>query len=585
MGSRPFAYPLILVAGFLLFFPNLGGHALWEEDEAHNAQCAKEMAEADTWVTPTFNYRLRTDKPVLQYWAIRWSYLAFGENEWSARLPSALAGLLALLLCYELGRGLFDPLTGLASAFTLGGCFMFNVAAHAVTPDAFLVAATLAAFAAFAVDYRRGSSNWLLTASAASGFAVLAKGPVGVALPLLIVGSFLLWQRQLSLLWNRRLIGGAALFAAVAAPWYVLVGMETRLEFLRGFIFRHNLNRFGATMEGHGGGLWFHPLSLFVAFAPPSVFLALSAWAAWRGETPPADADERSVGKLLSPAGPQSWPYRFLACWSILWIGFFSLAATKLPNYLLPMYPALAVLVGRFLVRWGRGDLVLSPWIAHTALACLALVGVALGIGLMAASGALPGIDLKGRAMPTLLPLAAVGLALVVLAGLASRWHRQNHTGWAAGTVIVAGCLAVGLLGAFGPTLADQARAPKQLAARLNAEGVVGDALVGCHLRYHPSLVFYTNRQVRRSLDDQKAVELLNCPWPAFLVVAARDWPRLRPQVPERCAVVARAFEVSAGDHLLLVFNRGECSFQTEPLAAADDRRTAADPRQHGRPD
>ena len=98
------AYAILLLTGALLFLPNLGGHALWDVDEAHNAECAKEMLEGDTWIVPTFNYQLRTDKPALLYWCVRIAYAVLGVDEGIARLPSALAGLGSLLLTYELGR-------------------------------------------------------------------------------------------------------------------------------------------------------------------------------------------------------------------------------------------------------------------------------------------------------------------------------------------------------------------------------------------------------------------------------------------------------------------------------------------------
>src|SRR5579863_8946375 len=113
MRDRARDCALLLIVSALLTLPNLGVPSLWDMDEGVNAQTAREMQEAETWVIPTFNFQLRTAKPVMLYWFQRLSYAAFGVSEWSARLPSVLAGWLSILLIYELGRRMFGRATGL----------------------------------------------------------------------------------------------------------------------------------------------------------------------------------------------------------------------------------------------------------------------------------------------------------------------------------------------------------------------------------------------------------------------------------------------------------------------------------------
>lgn len=553
LERRWISYPLLLLVGLVLFLPSLGDHSLWEEDEAHNAQCVREMQDAQTWVVPTFNFKLRPDKPVLQYWCIRASYLCLGVSEWSARLPSVLASLISLLLTYELGRTLFCARTGFVAGLLLGSSVLFNISAHAVTPDAFLIVTILAGLLAFAVGYKSGGNAWLLFSAVASALAVLAKGPVGLVLPSAIVLCFLAWQRDLSRLWRWQLAAGIVVFLAIALPWYILVGLETRFEFIRGFFFKHNLSRFQAAMEGHTGGFWYHPLVLFFAFAPASVFLIVASIAAWIGEPRPVDPTRWQQRT-------DRWQYRFLGCWCVLWLSFFSAAATKLPNYLLPMYPALAVLVSRFLVRWLGGDLRLPVWTRPLAWGGFALVGLVIGLGLLLASGTLPGIDLKGREIPPLRFLAAVGLVPILASGLAWYWQREGKSNQALAAFVGGSCITVGLLAAIGPGLMQGSRAIESLAKVLNGNVPAGDVLIGCHQCYHPSLVFYTNRQVMRGLSDARAIDLLRCPWPAFLIIRESDWPKIAVGVPSRCRVLAAAREFKAGEQLLLVFNHGSTS-------------------------
>src|SRR5579862_756970 len=112
-------YAALLAAGTLLFLVNLGAPALWDIDEGRNATAALEMSESGNWIVPMFNGQLRSHKPALLYWLQVASYHAFGVNEFAARLPSALAALLTVLLVYELGRHMFNAATGLLAGLIL----------------------------------------------------------------------------------------------------------------------------------------------------------------------------------------------------------------------------------------------------------------------------------------------------------------------------------------------------------------------------------------------------------------------------------------------------------------------------------
>ena len=136
-------YALLLAVTAALCLPNLGVPSLWDIDEGNNADAAREMMSAGNWVVPKFNGELRVDKPALLYWLQIGAYRAFGVNEFSARLPSALAAILAVLVTYELGRRLFrSTRTGLLAGMILGSTIAFCGAAHFANPDALLTALT-----------------------------------------------------------------------------------------------------------------------------------------------------------------------------------------------------------------------------------------------------------------------------------------------------------------------------------------------------------------------------------------------------------------------------------------------------------
>ncbi len=127
-------------------------------------------------------------------------------------------------------------------------------------------------------DYSRGARTWFWTAGIVAGFGVLAKGPVGVILPASIVLLFLLWEKKLGLLPDPRLLGGVLLLGLVAIPWYALVGVETKADFLIGFLLKHNLGRFVEPMEKHGGSPFYYVFVVLVGFGPWAVFLLSTFW-------------------------------------------------------------------------------------------------------------------------------------------------------------------------------------------------------------------------------------------------------------------------------------------------------------------
>ena len=231
-NHRGYHYLLIAVAWAALCLPNLGKPSLWDVDEGRNSGAAYEMRESGNWIVPTFNYELREDKPALLYWMQMGCFELFGVGEFAARLPSALAALLSLLCTYELACSLFGRAAGLLAGLLLGSTIGLCGAAHFANPDSLLNGFTCLALTLFWLDYARNGRSWFLTAGIAVALAVLAKGPIGLLLPGAVIFLFLMWQRDLRRLLDRRLIWGAVLFLLVAAPWYAWVGAETKGEWL-----------------------------------------------------------------------------------------------------------------------------------------------------------------------------------------------------------------------------------------------------------------------------------------------------------------------------------------------------------------
>jgi 4-amino-4-deoxy-L-arabinose transferase-like glycosyltransferase len=541
---------LLLGTWAALCLVNLGGPGLWDIDEGNNAEAAREMYESGNWVVPTFNFQLRVDKPALLYWMQGLAYHHFGINEFSARLPSALAALVSVLLTYELARRMFGAGTGLLAGLVLASTVLFCASAHFANPDALLNACTLLTFFLFWRDFEGGGNGWLVLGGLSTGLGMLAKGPVALVLPMAALSLFLLWTGQLRRWLRPALLGGVLLFLLVAGPWYGWVAAETKGEFLRGFFLKHNVGRFLEPMEKHHGGVLYYLLILLAGFAPWSIFFGPVGWhfvksLAHRPSL--ATEGQRTADK-----------YRFLGCWIAAYLLFFTLSSTKLPNYVLPLYPPLSVLVAHFLERWRRGEIAAAAWVLRGSLVCLCLAGVLLGLGLLIAGGTLLGDSglMRGRHVPGLGKWAVLGM-VPLLGGLAGVWClRGQRRGALVAVVAVSAVVFVGALAGWGSAGVEGHKAPRPLGAVFRVERLDGDVLVGSYDYFQPSLVFYCRRQIVPCALAVQALELLNSPVPVYLFVPARTWEQLEPHVAGPHRELARQRDLYCGSDIVLVTNR-----------------------------
>jgi 4-amino-4-deoxy-L-arabinose transferase-like glycosyltransferase len=546
--NRRFCHYLLLIAAALaLTLPNLGTPSLWDIDEGNNADAAREMMESGNWVVPTFNYELRVDKPALLYWLQIAAYRSFGVNEFSARLPSLCAALVTVLLVYELARRMFGRVTGLLAGLILASSAGFCAAAHFANPDALLNAFTVLTFLVFWLGLVSGGRWWFIPAGISAGLAVLAKGPVGLVLPLAVAICFLFWTGQLRRLCDRALLLGTTAFLIVSLPWYIWVAAETKAKFLRGFILTHNVGRFLGPMENHGGPVYYYLLVLVIFFAPWSVFLGWVIWDEIRRRPCTLAAEPNSVSHPLIAK-------RFLWCWIGVYVVFFSVSRTKLPNYILPVYAPVAMLTACYLENWRRGTVQVQAWRLSLSLACLAMIGIGLGAALICVSGRLPVLPARWRIAGL---DECIGIALIPVAGAVSAWcfwRREQRT---ACIVCLNGCAILFMIGLFalGAIALDGNKGPRALVTASGARQTDHDVRVGCYEYFQPSLVFYCRREVVRLKDDQETLDFLRSPLPVFLFVPEEAWQRLQPHAPAIHHVAARHHDLYRSCEVVVVTN------------------------------
>lgn len=327
-----FYYGIILIAATFLCFINLGGHPIYILDEAKNAEAAREMFVNQNWLIPTFNGELRTDKPPLHYWFMILSYKIFGVSAFSARFFSAIFGILTILSTFHFTRKFMDQKMALLTAFVLCAAFFFVQEFHLAVPDPYLIFFVSFGLFNFYDFYknRKPLNGFLFYISL--GFGILAKGPVAILLPGLIVFLFLISKKDFKWKTIKKLnpFLGGILTLAISTPWFYLVHKATEGQFTQGFFLQHNLSRFSSEMEGHGGLPFVTWAFVLLGLMPLSFFIIQSFIHSWK--------NRKTHDFILF-----SWIV------SIAFILFFSVSSTKLPNYPMPSYPFIAVLIAFYL--------------------------------------------------------------------------------------------------------------------------------------------------------------------------------------------------------------------------------------------
>jgi 4-amino-4-deoxy-L-arabinose transferase-like glycosyltransferase len=514
---------ILLTLGGLTFFAGLGRGAIGDSDEAYYAEAAREMVESGDWLTPRYNYEERFQKPILYYWLAAVSYKVAGVTEAAARFPSALSGLCLALLTYLCGRRWFDPPTATLAGVIVAtsfGAFAFGRAALPDLPLAlFISLATWALIEAWDARYpdepirpaaRRG---WLLLGAVALGLAVLAKGPVGVALPVMTVAAIAWRERYVQgVSWRdgwpsrRDLLLAAVVFVVVAAPWYVAMTDVHGFAYLDRFFVDENLERFATDRYNEPRPLWFYGPIVLSGLMPWSPFMLL-----WIPSF--MQIVVRRERHLTSGA----WR---LVLWAAVPLIFYSLSVGKQPRYILPVLLPLALIVARSLIAR-----LTDSTDATTRHIPLAVCGTLVSLSLLLLAGLLhraspllfalnPSLSYEGTAA-----IVAAGVAVLVAAWLRRRWLLP--TTLAAASVITFLSLQYSIASAAGLEPVQRMAAIYKAAYQPNARSGTYRVLVR-------NLIFYTGVRQTDLIDATAAAEFLRSPTPALCIVSEDDLARLQ---------------------------------------------------------
>ena len=332
IGERGWLW-LLRVVCLVIVFCGLGSSALFEPDEGRNAEKAREILLLGDWVTPHENFLPTLDKPIFFYWLVAISFKLFGLSEWSARLPSALAALGCIVLVYRFARrqwGISEALWSSLILLTSLEFFSFSrLVIFDMTLTFFITLSLFSFYAATETDNPRSGKLYSLMMYAAMAIGTLVKGPIALIVPSMVIFFYLFLTRKWFLLRRLNILLGLLVWLTIVTPWYWWA--EARNPgYLRYFLWEEHFLRYITPHFGRSKGLYYYFLVLGVGFLPWSFFIPLIATNLWKRTFTDANL--------------------FLVLWTILPFAFFSASNAKLPHYILPIYPAMAILTGQALV-------------------------------------------------------------------------------------------------------------------------------------------------------------------------------------------------------------------------------------------
>jgi 4-amino-4-deoxy-L-arabinose transferase-like glycosyltransferase len=493
----------IIAVCLILFFFNLGNRALWDIDEGKHAATSKDMVLSGNWVTPQYNGEKFYDKPPLHNWLVAISFLIFGFNEFAARLPAALLGMGCVMTTYLLGRQIFGPTAAFLSSLVLASSVEFFVLSRTVVHDISLAFFITLALTLFYLGYenQKHRRSCFLAGYAALGFAVLAKGPVGILLPAAIIGLFLIFKKQLRFLRKMQVGWGTLIVLAVAAPWYILISIKDP-DYASYFFLKQNFGSFFSAEARHPEPIYYYIPVLLGGMFPWSALLPLALFRGIR------------AGKSTSRDG-----MLFALLWVAVIFIFFSLASSKLGTYMLPLFPAAALLVGNFLYEIlinPSGDLdkgLIYSYLPLVIILPLALIYIILfpPPDLMAETG----IELKW----VYFPAGWLVVCYFISLGLAVRKKYRAFIGSVVGTVMT---ILIFFLVFLVPSI-EPYRSSKYLAQKIDKLMDPAENLV-FYLKARETFLFYTHRRATELKTLSQLNKYMASDKQVFCIFKMDDW-------------------------------------------------------------
>ena len=531
MGPRAHPVLLLLLCG-LFFFYGLGTLGLTDRDEGSNAEAAREMLQSGDWVTPTLNGAPRFAKPAFIYWLISGTYRFLGVSEFTARLPSAVFGTGLVLMQYYFVKRILGPVTALRAAIMLLLNLEILAIGRMVLTDMVLIFfTTLSIFSFFLGLYGQGTQKrWYWMFYIAMALATLTKGPVGLIVPFLAVGPYLIvtrpWRSGNQVWKDSHPVAGALIFLALAAPWYTAMLTIHGAGYLASAQ-GDTVTRFLSVLEGHGGTILFYIPILFFGFFPWSGYLPAALFASLRSTRREPLSDSQAIGLLC-------------AVWILGVFLFFTVSSTRLPHYIAPLFPASALLVSLW---WDRlqAD---RGWMGKLSLILTLILGVCLGLAFIGMDWAYDHFLTEiVREFPTANQIepgwAPMAIGFLILAGIGvfgyAVMEESPALSFTVASLVMAGVVGLTIVVAL-PRFNRYFIAPAQELATIAGLNLESSDTLIAYGRPKPSLLFYARRdcsggkpcmEVIKPGEEEKMRPILNRSGQVMIVTQERLRSRL----------------------------------------------------------
>jgi len=339
MRQSAFFLIVLLIFGSILFLFNLGGWDLWNPDEPRYAQIAKEMSSRNNWLVPYLNSALYCEKPPLFFALVAASAKLWGGmNAFSARFPSAIFAVLTVILTFSLGKRLLNERVGLFGALILATSAEFLWLSHRAKMDIPLTFFTTAAIILFYEGFYRQKGRWIcyLLAHCSMAVGVLIKLHVAVIVPLLVIGGYFLVRREFRFFRDSSHLPGIGFFLTIVGGWIVLTHLAGGEDYLAGLLYRRTTSRFFLG-PSHQRPIYYYLVRFPADFLPWTIFFPSA---------------------LIYGLSAKGRRQEFLFCvfWFLTIFVAFSLVKGKREPYLLPLYPAAALMVAYLWDELARGS-------------------------------------------------------------------------------------------------------------------------------------------------------------------------------------------------------------------------------------
>ena len=345
---------LILAFCLILFCYRLGERSLSSAQEGRAGIIARNMITTGNYMETVIYGDETNQKPIFYYWLVALSCLCFKVSEFAIRFPSVIAAIVSVFFITMLGKQMYDRNTGFLAGFMLTVSVGFQHMARTGRIDIVLTSMITICLYLFYMGYaREQKGNWLLYLFYLTlGISILTKGPVGLALLGPVIVLYAIVTKDYKLFWKIKPLSGSLILFIVVTPWFFYIIQKTHGEFFRDFFMLHNIERFlgikGSFSAGKHRSFFFYVPKLFAVFLPWSLFLPFSIWYFYKKiQSKVHQKKIYGMWQNFSRIRKETLLLILFVSFSFL---FFSCAAFKRGDYLLPIYPPLVLLVARYIV-------------------------------------------------------------------------------------------------------------------------------------------------------------------------------------------------------------------------------------------